>query len=271
MKSELHNEKSEGQATVIFRLGGNAVLKLTAHLIAIAVAAVAIAVSVSPAQEDAEFTPTQVAPPGGTTTNADYQNQIGPPTLQRRNPRYRLAKADVLEVDFPLTPEFNQTLTIQPDGYITLRGAGDLHVEGQTIPELTEKLRVAYSQILHDPIIVVSLKEFEKPHFIVGGQVEHPGKFDLRGDTTISEAIAMAGGLNDSAKNSQVLLFRRMSEDWVEVKKVNLKQMLQAQNLREDMHLRPGDMVFIPKNKMSRIKRFIPYPSLGLYIDPKRY
>src|SRR5579864_748800 len=50
------------------------------------------------------------------------------PGLQQRNPRYRLQLGDVVDLTFPLLPEFNQTLVIQPDGYITLLSAGDLHV-----------------------------------------------------------------------------------------------------------------------------------------------
>jgi polysaccharide export outer membrane protein len=172
-------------------------------------------------------------------------------------------------LDFNLTPEFNQTaITVQPDGYVTLHGIGDVYVEGQTVPEATKSIRQAYSKILHDPVIVITLKDFDKPYFIVGGQVGKPGKYDLRGDTTVSQAVAIAGGFDDNAKHSQVLLFRRVSNDWVEVKKIDLKQMLQAANLSEDLHLRPGDMLFVPKNALSKVRPWIPYPSLGMYFNP---
>src|SRR5207253_8880391 len=83
------------------------------------------------------------------------------PALQQRNPRYQLCRGDVMDLEFPFTPEFNQTATVQPDGYITLRGLGDLHVECQTIPELTRKLRQAYSKILHEQAISIVLKDFD--------------------------------------------------------------------------------------------------------------
>ena len=46
------------------------------------------------------------------------------PALQQRNPRYRVMRDDVLSLSFPLSPELNQTVTIQPDGYVTLTNAG---------------------------------------------------------------------------------------------------------------------------------------------------
>jgi polysaccharide export outer membrane protein len=190
------------------------------------------------------------------------------PELHRRNPRYQLCKDDVLQLNFNLTPDLNQSVTVQPDGYITLLGVGDLHVEGQTIPDLTQSVRLAYAKTLHNPIITVRLMDFEKPYFIVGGEVGHPGKFELRGDTTMTEAIAIAGGFTESSKHSQVWLFRRVSNDWAETQKLDLKKMLKSGNLLEDAHLRPGDMLYVPKNTLSKMKRFIPVTTLGTYFNP---
>lgn len=189
-------------------------------------------------------------------------------TLQHRNRRYQIHSADVLELGFPFTPEFNQTVTVQPDGYITLRGVDGIRVEGQTLPEVTNSLRTAYGKVLHDPVINVELKDFEKPYFIVGGEVGRPGKFDLRGETSATEAVSIAGGLKDSAKHSQVLLFHRVPDGWIQVKKLDMKKMLKNADLNEDAYLQPGDFLYVPKNAMSKIGRFLPTSSLGLYANP---
>jgi len=191
--------------------------------------------------------------------------------FQERNPRYRLLKGDSFDVDFAFSPEFNQTVVVQPDGYITLRGAGSMHVEGQTIPELTETIKKAYANILHNPVVTVALKDFEKPYFVAAGQVAKPGKYDLRSDLTLVEAVAIAGGFTESSKHSQVVLFRRVSDQWVEARLFNVKQMLQSRDLREDAHLRPGDMIYVPKNTISKIQRYIPTPSMGTYLAPSQF
>jgi polysaccharide export outer membrane protein len=219
-------------------------------------------------QEQKAIAASEVPQSTGGSTQAASSGEAGGPALQRRNPRYQLCENDVLDLDFPFVPEFNQTVTIQPDGYISLRGVGDLHVQGQTVPEATQALRTAYGKILHDPVVTITLTDFNKPYFIVSGQVSRAGKYDLRGDTTVAEAIAIAGGFTEGSKHSQVLLFRHVSKDWVEVKKLNMKQMLHAANLSEDLHLRSGDMVFVPKNALSKIARFIPSSGLGVYYNP---
>jgi len=190
------------------------------------------------------------------------------PAFQERFPRYRLRAGDVLELNFPFTTDFNQSVVVQPDGYINLRGIGEIRVQDKTTPEVVEALRAAYSTILRDPVITVELKDFEKPYFVVGGEVTKPGKYDLRGDTTVVEAVAIAGGASDKSKISKVLLFRRVSDDWVEVKEVDMKRMLRERDLSEDLHLHPGDMVLVPKSLFSKISRFIPVPNLGLYFNP---
>ncbi len=192
----------------------------------------------------------------------------GHPAFQERQPRYRVAPGDVLDLDFPLSSEFNQTVTIQPDGYIALRGIGEIYAQGKTTPELTETLRGAYGKILHDPVITIDLKDFQKPYFVAGGQVGHPGKYDLRGDTTVAEALSIAGGFMESSKHSQVLLFRRVSDNTVEVKKLNLKKMLNAGDLQEDVYLRSGDMLYVPQNEISKIRKFMPYYGLSTYFTP---
>jgi polysaccharide biosynthesis/export protein len=188
--------------------------------------------------------------------------------LHKRNWRYRVNPSDILELTFALTPEFNQTVIVQPDGYISLRGVGDVSAAGQTLPELTESLKAAYSKILQDPEIAIDPKEFEKPFFTVGGQVGKPGKFDWYGDITLTQAIAIAGGFTEASKHSQVLLFRRVSDQWTEAKIINVKKMMSSRNLQEDPELKPGDMLFVPKNALSKIKPFLPTTSVGTFVNP---
>lgn len=207
----------------------------------------------------------------GGSAQTPNTGEARPPSLQRRNPRYQLCKGDAFDLDFPFTPEFDQqTVTVQPDGYVTLKGVGDLHVEGLTVPEVTQALRTAYAKILHDPVITVDLWDFNKPYFIATGQVAHPGQFDLRGDTTVTQGLAIAGGITDFAKHSQVLLFRRVSSDWYEVKKVNVKRLMQARDLNEDLHLQPGDLLFVPTSTIAKVKRFVPSYGMGIYYNPVR-
>lgn len=192
------------------------------------------------------------------------------PQFQTRDARYKIQPGDTFDITFDLSPEFNQTgVAVQPDGFVNLHGVGDIKVQGQTVPQLTETLRKVYGKILNDPAISVVLKDFQRPYFIADGQVARPGKYDLRGDTTLTEAIAMAGGFLDSAKHSQVVLYRRVDDNWTSAQIIDVKKMEAEHSMREDPFLHPGDMLFVPKNTLSKIKPFIPSSGVGAYIPIK--
>jgi polysaccharide export outer membrane protein len=212
-------------------------------------------------------------PYGPVATDRADSSQTGSPKVQfqQRDQRYRLRKSDVVEVKFKFSPEFDQTVTVQPDGFITLDGAADIKVEDKTIPELKEAIRRAYQGILHDPTVTVFLKDFDKPFFVAAGQVGHPGKYELRSDTTLVEALAIAGDLTEAAKHSQVVLFRHVSSEMVEARVFNVKHMLGSRNLEEDPHLLPGDLVFVPQNKISKIRRYLPTTSMSTYVSPSQF
>lgn len=199
-------------------------------------------------------------------TSSSMTSNKNAATFSERYPRYKMRPGDAFDLTFEFTPEFNQSLTVLPDGFVSLREAGEIYASGLTVSELTEKIRTAYGSVLSNPRISILLKDFERPYFIADGQLGHPGKYDLKGDTTVIQAVAIAGGFENSAKQSQVVLYRRVNDDWVEAKLLNVKKMENSRNLTEDLHLRPGDMIYVPKNRISKIQQFI--PSYGFNMTP---
>lgn len=212
---------------------------------------------------------------GGTGTTAAKSGEAdgaGNPLLGgNRRPLYRLNRSDVVTLSFTLSPEFDQTLTIQPDGYVTLKDAGPVLAQGLTLEEFRMAVRKAYTGYLHEPQVAVALKEFEHPYFVAGGEVGKPGKYELRADTTVIEAVEIAGGFTHEAKHSQVLLFRRVNDDLVEARVFDLKKMLKERNLDEAAQLHPGDMVFVPQNSISKIAQYLSKPSLSMYVSSTQF
>jgi polysaccharide biosynthesis/export protein len=211
---------------------------------------------------------------GGDTraANAGRADGLGNPVLGgERRPLYRLRLSDVVEISFTVAPEFNQTLTVQPDGYVLLKDVGMVQAEGLTLNEFRAAVEKAYRGYLHDPEAAVALKDFERPYYIVGGEVGRPGRYELRSPVTVSEAVQIAGGLTSQAKHSQVVLFRRVDNDLVESRVLNLKKMLKERRLKEDARLEPGDMIFVPQNTISKIDRYLTRPALSMYMDPSQF
>ena len=189
--------------------------------------------------------------------------------LVRRDSPYRLRQGDVVELYFQLCPEFNQDVTVQPDGQISLRGTAPIKVVGESLVETQESIAHAYSSIMRDPVVAVSLKDFEKPYFVAAGQVVKPGKYDLRSSMTITEAVAIAGGFNKDAKHSQVVVFRPTGDNHFESRVVDVKKLLAQRDLNEDMALQPGDVLYVPSNRMSIIRPYL--PNSNIFFNPFSY
>ncbi len=184
-----------------------------------------------------------------------------------REQRYRIQPGDVLSFEFRFTPEYNQKVKVQPDGYVSLTGIDDLKVGGLSVEEVRAAAFEACRNQLREPVINIVLEEFSMPGYIVGGEVASPGRYDLRGQVTLSEAIQIAGGFNSSAHVEQVLLFRRAQEGWMESRQIDFKNVIKS-GLNEDVRLRPGDMVFIPRSKMGNLQRLMQAARVGVFFTP---
>jgi polysaccharide export outer membrane protein len=182
--------------------------------------------------------------------------------------RYRITPGDVIELRFPFVPELDQTLAVQPDGYVTLREAGDLRVQGRTLPQFRADVNEAYMPFVRDPVFTAVLKEFEKPYFVAAGEVTKPGRYELRGATTLTQAIAYAGGATGHAKMTDVVIFRPYSEDAVSVKQINVKEMFSKRDLSEDPLLRPGDTIYLATSKLGKMAPVLSKVGLGLFLNP---
>lgn len=188
-----------------------------------------------------------------------------PSQFSSRTPRYRLQTSDVVEIQFKFTPEFTQTVTLQPDGFVPLQIAGEIKLQDLTLEEARVAIVAKYAGILHQPAVTLTLKEFNKPFVIVGGEVTKPGKLDLRGELSLTDAVTMAGGFTPNAKQDQVLLFRRVNPEMVEVKRINVRDILGKGKFAEDIRLLPGDAIYASKSNMAKFDRFMAVSRLGFF------
>jgi polysaccharide export outer membrane protein len=179
--------------------------------------------------------------------------------------RYVLHAGDVLDMQYRYTPEFNQSVTVQPDGYISLEIGGDLRVGGRTVQQVRALVLAKARARLESPELTVILKEFQKPYIVVAGEVNQPGRIELREKLTAVQAVLLAGGFKETAKSSQILVFRKLNAETAEVRVLNLKSLKRTSDLEHDLTLQPGDMLMVPRNRISKIERFIRYASMAAY------
>ena len=191
--------------------------------------------------------------------------------LAERDVHYRLQTEDKIEVVYRLTPEFNGTASIQPDGYASLPLVGELKLAGLTLTEVAAVIRGKANERLNEPEVTVLLKDYVKPFFVVAGEVSKPGRVEVHGAVSLVEAIALSGGFKDSARRHQVIMLRRTSPEVAEVKVFNLQKLMTAARIGEDVPVRPGDMLVIPRNNFSKVEPYIRIAESGFYALSQKF
>lgn len=170
-------------------------------------------------------------------------------------PPYRLSPGDVVDVKFAYNPELNDTVAVRPDGCISLQVIGDVRALRLTPMELAAHVNEAYAKHLRRPEVSVIVRELAAQKAYVGGEVMTPGVVDLRNGMTSLQAILQMGGVRPSAKLENVVLMSYGGAERAEVRKLNLKRMLDGRD--PDPVLAAYDVIFVPRSGIAKIGLFV--------------
>ena len=169
---------------------------------------------------------------------------------------YYLRAGDVLDIKFFITPDLNETVTIRPDGKISLQLIDDVKAEGLTCLELDKILTKQYGKQLNNATLTVLVRDSEGQRIYVAGELYSPGEIKMTGKLNALDAIFSSGGFKDDAKISEVVIISRGPENRPVARQVNLKEALKGKILEDEYLLRPFDLVYIPKTRLSKIHDF---------------
>lgn len=180
-------------------------------------------------------------------------------TQARFRKEYVWAPGDQLEVAVRRTPEVSRTVTVRPDGFITLPLLDDVKAAGLTASELKAALTKALATRLTEPEVTVIAIQVPPPAVYVIGDVGNNLAVPLRNASTPIEAITLAGGFRRSAKSQDTTIIR-LGEDGY-IRAISLPNTAGGQAgatiaLRGFL-LQPDDIVFVPENGRSQVARFL--------------
>lgn len=170
---------------------------------------------------------------------------------------YRLGKNDVLDIFVLNHPELSSHraelgasagTTIRKDGHIHLPIVGPIQAEGLTLTEFETSMREAVARFIVDPQISVEILRYESQKFHVLGQVRQPGSFSVDGDTTLLEALTLAGGASELANLETATVVRKG-----QLLPINLADLLRRGDTSRNVFMRGGDVVFIPDTSDQKV------------------
>ncbi len=170
--------------------------------------------------------------------------QIQQAALRPDDQNYVIQPGDVLSVDFYLNPEFNDEVTVRPDGKATLRLIGDIQAAGLTPSQFASKLDQAYLSELRSPDAAVHVKNSPNRLVFVQGQVAKPGSF------------ALEPGMTAEAARDAVLIRRDVCGQPHGIK-VDISNAEGKPGKGEDVALMPRDILVVPRSRIANIDLFV--------------
>lgn len=165
---------------------------------------------------------------------------------------YRLGANDVLDIFVLDHPELSSQrvnlgeisgTTIRKDGKVHLPVIGDLEAAGRTVTQFEEALRTEAARYIVDPEVHVEILRYEAKKFYVLGEVARPGSYPVDGDTTLIEAIGLAGGVPPTGDLESATVVRKG-----ELLPINLADVLRRGDVSRNVYMRAGDLVYVPDN-----------------------
>ena len=121
---------------------------------------------------------------------------------------YRLVPGDKLRIEVYKDVQLSQSVQVRPDGKITLPLVGDVPAAGRTSLELRDAITGSLTTYITNPTVTVIVVETEPPVVYVMGEVNNAGPYPIKGQVSVLQALAMAGGFKDFAKTNNIAIRR---------------------------------------------------------------
>lgn len=166
-----------------------------------------------------------------------------------------LGVGDEVELTVYRHDDLNKKVRIPPDGANTFPLIGEMQTKGTSIHHLRGKIKDALSVYLVDPQVSLEITSFRGQKIFILGEVNTPGVYQIDTPTTIIEAIAKAGGYTLDGKYSSVVLIRNGQEK-PELKRLDLKKTFATGDLSQNVFLKSGDVVYVPRTFIADVDRF---------------
>ena len=170
---------------------------------------------------------------------------------------YLLASGDTIEVSVLTAPELSRTITVAPDGRVRIPYSGPITATGRTTNELRSAFIQALSSELKDPDVEIIATEYASQRIFVGGEVNAPSMYDLPGQIGPLQAIVMAGGFTNEARQYEVILARRIAGGEIRTQVVDIKGGLFDAELADWGPMQRFDVIYVPKSKIAEENLFV--------------
>ena len=157
-----------------------------------------------------------------------------------------IGNGDVLAINVWKQPDLSKSVPVRSDGKVSLPLIGEVVASGQTPLKLEKELTSKFQPYLADPEVTVIVEQINSEKFNILGRVQKPGSYPLVNPTTVLDAIALAGGCRDFAKQKAIYILRRNTDGTETRLPFNYQDVIKGKNTAQNVDLQPRDTIVVP-------------------------
>lgn len=179
----------------------------------------------------------------------DVASTAKPPATSASKPHdkdFIIGNGDVLNINVWKQPDLSRSVPVRSDGKVSLPLIGEVKAAGQTPLKLEEELTSKFQPYLAEPEVTVIVEQINSEKFNILGRVAKPGSYPLVNPTTVLDAIALAGGCRDFAKQKSIYILRRQPDGSETRLPFNYQDVIKGKDTAQNIDLQPRDTIVVP-------------------------
>jgi polysaccharide export outer membrane protein len=153
---------------------------------------------------------------------------------------------DVLAINVWKEPDVSKSVPVRSDGKISLPLVGEVQAAGRTPLKLELEIAAKLKNYIAEPEVTVIVQQINSQKFNILGMVSHPGSFPISNSATVLDAIALAGGFRDFAKQKAIYVLRQNADGTQTRLPFNYKEVVKGKNTAQNIKLQPRDTIVVP-------------------------
>ena len=200
-----------------------------------------LAFSTAAIAQAAPATNAAASQPASSAPNSDASS-----TTKAHDNSFVIGNDDVLAISVWKEPEISRSIPVRSDGRISLPLVGEVQATGETPLKLEQEIAARLKSYIDEPEVTVIVQQINSQKFNILGMVSRPGSFPIASAATVLDAIALAGGFRDFAKQKSIYVLRQNSDGSQTRIPFNYKQVVKGQNPAQNIKLQPRDTIVVP-------------------------
>jgi polysaccharide export outer membrane protein len=184
-------------------------------------------------------------PPSSNAAQPSH-NADATPAPKPHDDSFVIGNDDVLAINVWKEPDVSRSVPVRSDGKISLPLVGEVQAAGRTPLKLEQEIATRLKDYVSEPEVTVIVQQINSQKFNILGMVNRPGSYLITNSATVLDAIAVAGGFRDFAKQKSIYVLRQNADGTETRMPFNYKEVIKGQNPAQNIKLQPRDTIVVP-------------------------